>query len=95
MNIIIIGATSGIGKALFEKYATEDNRLGIVGRRMSLLDELRCQHPSITYTATADITKQEEAERAIISLRKELGHPFYSNLADTKWFPRFNIKTHK
>jgi short-subunit dehydrogenase len=74
MNIIIIGATSGIGKALFEKYATEDNRLGIVGRRMSLLDELRCQHPSITYTATADITKQEEAERAIISLHKELGH---------------------
>ena len=74
MNIIIIGATSGIGKALFEKYATEDNRLGIVGRRMSLLDELRCQHPSITYTATADITKQEEAERAIISLHKELGY---------------------
>ena len=33
MNIIIIGATSGIGKALFKKYVTEGNLLGIVGRR--------------------------------------------------------------
>ena len=32
MNIIIIGATSGIGKALFEKYATDGNRA-----RLSLL----------------------------------------------------------
>ena len=74
MNIIIIGATSGIGKALFENYAKDGNRLGIVGRRANLLDELRCQHPSNTYTATADITKQEEPEQAICSLHKELGH---------------------
>ena len=74
MNILILGATSGIGKALFENYAKDGNRLGIVGRRTNLLEELRCQHPSITYTATADITKQEEAERAVISLHKELGH---------------------
>ena len=74
MNIIIIGATSGIGKALFENYAKDGNRLGIVGRRANLLDELRCQHPSNTYTATADIAKQEEPEQAICSLQKELGH---------------------
>lgn len=40
MNIVIIGATSGIGKALFLKYAHEDNRIGIVGRRTRILDEL-------------------------------------------------------
>lgn len=74
MNIIIIGATSGIGKVLFENYAKGGNRLGIVGRRTNLLDELRCLHPSNTYTATADITKQEEAEQAICSLHKELGN---------------------
>ena len=73
MNIIIIGATSGIGKALFEKYIKEGNRLGIVGRRMHLLDELNHQHPSNTYTATADITKQDEVEQAISSLQKKLG----------------------
>ena len=55
-NIIIIGATSGIGKVLFEKYAADCNRIGIVGRRTHLLDELRQEHPDMTVTATADIT---------------------------------------
>ena len=73
MNIIIIGATSGIGKALFEEYIKEGNRLGIVGRRTHLLDELHHQHPSNTYSATADITKQDEIEQAISSLQKEIG----------------------
>ena len=70
MNIIVIGATSGIGKALFEKYVKEENRLGIIGRRTQLLDELKHQYPSKTHTATADITKQDEVEQAISSLQK-------------------------
>ena len=74
MNIIIIGATSGIGKTLFEKYAIDGNRIGIVGRRTHLLDELQQQHPECTITATADITKQDEVERAIHDFTKELGH---------------------
>ena len=73
MNIIIIGATSGIGKALFERYAVEENRIGIVGRRTHLLDELRLQHLSNTFIVTADITKQKEIEQAIRSLQKNLG----------------------
>ena len=73
MNIIVIGATSGIGKALFEKYVKEGNRLGIIGRRTQLLDELKHQYPSKTHTATADITKQDEVEQAISSLQKKLG----------------------
>ena len=71
-TIIIIGATSGMGKTLFEKYAADGNRIGIVGRRTHLLDELRQEHPDMTVTATADITKQDEIARAIESLRAEL-----------------------
>ena len=62
MNILIIGATSGIGKALFEKYIIEGNRLGIVGRRAYLLDEFYQQHPDNTFTSAADIIKQEEIQ---------------------------------
>ena len=62
MNIIIIGATSGIGRALFEKYAAADNRIGIVGRRTHLLNELRQEHPDTAIKATADITKQDEID---------------------------------
>ena len=71
-TIIIIGATSGIGRALFEKYAAEGNHIGIVGRRTHLLDELRQEHPDTTITATADITKQEEIARAIDAFRAEM-----------------------
>ena len=73
-TIIIIGATSGIGKALFEKYAADGNRIGIVGRRTHLLDELRQEYPDMTVIATADITKQEEIEQAIHTLSAKLEH---------------------
>ena len=72
--IIIIGATSGIGRALFEKYATDGNRIGIVGRRTHLLDEMYQEHPDTAITATADITQQDEAIRAIDVLCTELKH---------------------
>ena len=74
MEIDIIGATSGIGKALFKRYANEKNRIGIIGRRKQLLDELRKQYPMNTITATADITNLEETTQAIHVLLKELGH---------------------
>ncbi len=72
MNIVIIGATSGIGKALFEKYASGDNRIGIVGRRANLLDDLSRKYPSKTISAKADITNLEEVDRAINALHKEM-----------------------
>lgn len=74
MNIVIIGATSGIGKALFEKYANEDNRIGIIGRRAHLLDELYKKYPSKTFPVKADITKLEEIDQAICTLHKTLGY---------------------
>ena len=74
MNIVIIGATSGIGKALFMKYANAENRIGIVGRRTNLLDELSQKYPSQTIKAKADITNLEEIEQAINALHKEMEH---------------------
>ena len=73
-TIIIIGATSGIGKALFEKFTADGNRIGIVGRRTHLLNELRQEHTDTTVTATADITKQSEIAQAIDALCAELKH---------------------
>lgn len=74
MNIVIIGATSGIGKALCEKFTNENNRIGIIGRRAYLLEELYQKYPSKTITAKADITNLEEIEQAINALYKQLGH---------------------
>lgn len=72
MNIVIIGATSGIGKSLFEKYANENNRIGIIGRRVHLLDDLYQKYSSKTLPTKADITNLEEIEQAINALHKEM-----------------------
>ena len=68
MNIIIVGATSGIGKALFEKYAKEGNHVGIIGRRKHLLDELVAAFPNNATAKVADVTKQDEIKVAILEL---------------------------
>ena len=73
MNIIIIGATSGIGKALFENYVTKGNIIAIIGRRTNLLEQLKQDHPSNTIIAKADVTNQSEIGLAIESLQQELG----------------------
>ena len=73
MNIVIIGATSGIGKALFEKYANGANKIGIIGRRTLLLDELYQKYPSKTISTQAVITHLEEIEQAIHTLHDVLG----------------------
>ena len=74
MNIVIIGATSGIGKALFEKYANEKNRIGVIGRREHLLDELHQKYPSKTIAVKADITNLKEIEYVLQTLHKKLEH---------------------
>ena len=72
MNIIIIGATSGIGKAIFEFYTTKDNLIAIVGRRSHLLEQLRSKYPSHTITATADITDISKTAETLDYLYKKM-----------------------
>ena len=45
MNILIFGATSGIGKALAETYLKEQHRLILTGRRKHLLQEIQQSYP--------------------------------------------------
>ena len=67
MNILIIGGTSGIGKALYDIYS-KDNRVAIIGRRTNILKMLYENNPHNTIIATADITVQSEITEAIESI---------------------------
>ena len=51
-KIIIIGASSGIGKELAKIYASNDYEVGIAARRTELLNELASEMPTKTYVAT-------------------------------------------
>ncbi len=71
-KIIIIGATSGIGKALAEKYLKEGHTLGITGRREDLLKEIVARFPESCLFSAFDIT-EESAVQAFNSLARRLG----------------------
>ncbi len=54
-NIVIIGATSGIGREIAIKYAEQGWTVGVTGRRIALLEELKIMYPNLLHYATMDI----------------------------------------
>ncbi len=54
-KIIIIGASSGIGKELAILYAKKGYRIGITGRRADLLKQLQVCYPQQIFTACFDV----------------------------------------
>ena len=72
-RIIIIGATSGIGRALAKFYAEVGNRIGIVGRRVELLESLRAEQPDKFVSQQLDVTEIASVEDKLNKLADELG----------------------
>ncbi|OQP49686.1 hypothetical protein A4D02_29165 [Niastella koreensis] len=62
MKIIIIGATSGIGKELAQQYLAQGHTVAITGRREALLQELKTQFPAL-YTSCFDVQAGDAVER--------------------------------
>lgn len=72
MNIIIIGATSGIGKELWKLYAKEDNHVAVLGRRRHLLEQMYQERANNTSIYEVDITYTEGATQCIDKIFREL-----------------------
>ena len=72
MNIIIIGATSGIGNGLLKEYAKPENKVGIVGRRKGILEKIETSHTPNVFSFAADITQTGQTDRAIAYLQSKL-----------------------
>ena len=74
-SVIVVGATSGIGRAVVEQLASEGVRVGIAGRREDRLRELQQQLGTecISYRVM-DVTK-ESATVALDELIAEVGAP--------------------
>jgi len=65
---IIIGASSGIGKALAMQLSKKGFQLGLVARRSELLTELQNQLPGKSYLLCQDITKLKETRKNLKKL---------------------------
>jgi len=58
-KIIIIGATSGIGRRMAELYAEQGHTVGITGRRLELLQEIKQLYPGRIEYECFDVTGRE------------------------------------
>lgn len=72
-KVIVIGATSGIGKGLAKILAENNYKVGITGRRTELLDELKSKNPDSFFKRTIDITDTKIIVENLNELTKELG----------------------
>lgn len=73
MNILIIGATSGIGNSLYRHYASNGNRVAIMGRRAPILDELSAANPTVTLPVQADIADVDSFNDSLAKVIKSFG----------------------
>lgn len=71
-KVIIIGASSGIGRELAKLYALDKWLVGVTGRRKELLDELQQQFPDHIITECFDVTRNENTEH-LKNLLEQLG----------------------
>lgn len=62
-KVIIIGASSGIGRALAQTMAADVWHVGITGRRAEMLDEVRNRNPKSFTTAVFDVTAPDAITR--------------------------------
>ena len=73
MNILIIGATSGIGYGLWQHYSTSGNRVAVMGRRKAELDVMARTAPDHTVASVCDIADTGSFDVAFDHIVGELG----------------------
>ncbi len=80
-RVVIIGASSGIGRELAKLYAREGCLLGLAARRLSLLEQLSRELGGQAVIAQMDISAPEQAAAALGELapvgRYGAAHPLF------------------
>jgi short-subunit dehydrogenase len=71
-KIIIVGASSGIGREIACKYVVNGDKVGVTGRRENLLKELKEKFPEQIFTSCFDVMEKENQEK-IQQLINDLG----------------------
>lgn len=71
-KVIIIGASSGLGRELALHHIKNGNIVGIAARRENLLEEIRQINPSNVFIQKMDTTKAQAKEQ-LLSLIEQMG----------------------
>ena len=59
-HVLLLGATSGIGKAMAKRLVAEGVKVTAVGRRKDALDAFEKAHPGLARGAALDITQVDK-----------------------------------
>ena len=70
---IIVGATSGIGRNLTKLMVTNGYKVGITGRRLNLLAEIKAENPDQIYYKSFDVKNTATINHQLSELVSELG----------------------
>lgn len=69
---VVTGGSSGIGKAIAQRFAKEGAKVVIVGRKEAALQEVAAADENISYVA-GDITQDAAVEKVIDTVREKFG----------------------
>lgn len=72
-KIIIVGASSGIGRALAVILAAKGHTVGITGRRADLLNQLAVSHPDRFHVRVFDVTDTDTCAPHLDALASDMG----------------------
>jgi len=82
-RIVIMGATSGIGRAAAELFQDKGWTVGVAGRRTALLDEVVARAPRRTFAQRIDVTAPDAAESLAVLAARMGGMDVYLHCAGT------------
>jgi short-subunit dehydrogenase len=71
---LLLGATSGIGRALANQLVANNYMVAITGRRHDLLEQIQKEHPDQYITLPVDITLTNTLPQHLDDLATRLGH---------------------
>ena len=96
-KIWITGASSGIGKSLAEKFASEGWKVAVSARRKGILDEMASNDNISSYPL--DVTNQDQISNVFSNIINDFGNldlcVFSSGTYDPKLEQEINIKQNK
>ena len=72
-KVIIIGASSGIGKELAKNFSQNGFEVGLASRRLELLEELKKELPNKAYVKVLDLYDADTAIKKLNELLAEMG----------------------
>ena len=70
---IVVGSSTGIGRALVQVLAEEGYEVGLAGRNVALMEELAAAIPTRGYVMAMDVSRTEEARSRLRELVDAMG----------------------